>query len=760
MAAAVGELRDDTLLLAGIALVIAGLAFKASVAPFHQWTPDVYEGAPTPITAFMAVATKAAAFGVLLRLFDVALIGASGTWAPALAALAAVTIVIGNVGAIGQSSLKRLLAYSSVAQAGYMLAGVVVSTRLGIQATIFYLAGYLLMNMAAFAVITARERESEAGDDISSLYGLGADRPALAWPMTIAMLSLAGFPATVGFFGKLYLIQAAVDNEYAWLGVVIVLGSAISLVYYLRVIAAVWMRPASDAGRGRERARARRAAGDGGRLARGRRRPSAPRPVPARREGAAVAEAEAAAARAHAPPAPARGGVRRRAVRARHGGVRDLPRAALRPRPRRGRGDLLARLARAARPGANFRGARRASQGAWHLPLTRTPPPARARSSTSGCSPSWPRRSPWPRRRRGWRGCRRRSRARCAPACASSPATSAGRPTPRRPGSRRARCPSAGAAAGSRSRCSRSRSAASTGSWSRARSDGSVGVDQARARRAGGERRPRVRGRPAEAGRRGRGGPAGRRGRRLGVPGRGVGAALPRRGDGGPLARRRRWPVAWRSGEAALATSGWAGLGVLATGEDGRRLGGPAAGIEVAAESAIGARIARGATTLYLRAETSGARTTGALAGLLRAGPAGPVVAEYTRDARRPARARLPRHGAGRARAPGRGDRRAARSARPGQPRRGGARCCATGRRGRRPSRATSAAAIRHAVRAGTVERSVYAVDDGSRSLELAARLGAEVGIEAGYTKVDRRLVEASAWTAGSHERAREDCVA
>jgi NADH-quinone oxidoreductase subunit N len=247
VAAAVGDVRDDALLLAGIALVVAGLAFKASVAPFHQWTPDVYEGAPTPITAFMAVATKAAAFGVLLRLFDVALIGAAGTWAPALAVLAAITIVVGNVGAIGQSSLKRLLAYSSVAQAGYMLAGVVVSTRLGIQATVFYLAGYLLMNMAAFAVITARERETAVGDDISSLYGLGADRPSLAWPMTIAMLSLAGFPATVGFFGKLYLIQAAVDNEYAWLGVAIVIGSAISLVYYLRVIAAVWMRPATDA---------------------------------------------------------------------------------------------------------------------------------------------------------------------------------------------------------------------------------------------------------------------------------------------------------------------------------------------------------------------------------------------------------------------------------------------------------------------------------------------------------------------------------
>jgi NADH-quinone oxidoreductase subunit N len=194
----------------------------------------------------MAVATKAAAFGVLLRLFDVALIDASTTWAPAFAALAVITIIVGNVGAIGQSSLKRMLAYSSVAQAGYMLAGVVVTTQLGISATVFYLAIYVVMNLAAFAVITARERETGVGDDISSLYGLGRDRPWLAWPMTIAMLALAGFPATAGFFGKLYLIRAAVDNGYAWLGIVIVLGSAVSLAYYLRVVAAVWMRSPSE----------------------------------------------------------------------------------------------------------------------------------------------------------------------------------------------------------------------------------------------------------------------------------------------------------------------------------------------------------------------------------------------------------------------------------------------------------------------------------------------------------------------------------
>jgi NADH-quinone oxidoreductase subunit N len=236
------EVSGDVLLLTGLALVVAGLAFKASVAPFHQWTPDVYEGAPTPITAFMAVATKAAALGVILRFFDVAVVGAATTWAPALATLAVVTIVVGNVGAIGQSSLKRLLAYSGVAQAGYLLAGVVVTTQLGARAVVFYLAIYLLMNVAAFAVIVARERETGLGDDISSLYGLGANRPLLAWPMTIAMLSLAGFPATAGFFGKVYLIGAAVDNGYAWLGVAIVVGSAISLAYYLRVVAAVWMR--------------------------------------------------------------------------------------------------------------------------------------------------------------------------------------------------------------------------------------------------------------------------------------------------------------------------------------------------------------------------------------------------------------------------------------------------------------------------------------------------------------------------------------
>jgi NADH-quinone oxidoreductase subunit N len=236
-----GGVLGDPMLLTGLGLVIVGFAFKASVAPFHQWTPDVYEGAPTPITAFMATATKAAALGVFLRFFDVAAIGAQNKWAPALATLATITILVGNVGALGQSSLKRMLGYSGVAQAGYMLGGVVVGSQLGVQATVLYLAVYLAMNLAAFAVIIAQEDERPDGDDISALAGLGARRPWLAWPMTIAMLSLAGIPGTVGFIGKFQLIHALVDGSYTWLAVVVVIGSMISLGYYLRVVAVMWM---------------------------------------------------------------------------------------------------------------------------------------------------------------------------------------------------------------------------------------------------------------------------------------------------------------------------------------------------------------------------------------------------------------------------------------------------------------------------------------------------------------------------------------
>jgi NADH-quinone oxidoreductase subunit N len=245
ISAAIGDKVSltDPMLLTGVALVATGFAFKCSIAPFHTWTPDVYQGAPTPITSFMAVATKAAAFAVFLRLFVEAFPEIQTIWDDALVALAVITILVGNAAAIPQRSLKRLLAWSGVAQAGYILTGVIVATQLGARAMFFYLAVYLVMNLAAFAVVIARERVSPAGDDISSFEGLGRADPWLAFPLTIAMLGLAGFPVTAGFMGKFYLLQAAIDANYDWLAVMIVVGSVVSLAYYLKVVAAMWMSP-------------------------------------------------------------------------------------------------------------------------------------------------------------------------------------------------------------------------------------------------------------------------------------------------------------------------------------------------------------------------------------------------------------------------------------------------------------------------------------------------------------------------------------
>ncbi len=242
-------LATDPLFLTAVAMCTVGFAFKASLAPFHQWTPDVYEGAPTPVTAFMSVATKAAAFGVIIRLFDVALRPAAETWEPIWVAIALITMVVGNVGALRQPSMKRMLAYSSVAQAGYVLVGFVLVTDLGVQAICSYLILYSLGNLAAFAVVIARERETDEGDNISALRGLGSERPVLALVMTMAMLSLAGIPATAGFMAKLRLIEAAAAGDYAWLAAVLVILSVVSLAYYLPVVATIWRgetEPAAD----------------------------------------------------------------------------------------------------------------------------------------------------------------------------------------------------------------------------------------------------------------------------------------------------------------------------------------------------------------------------------------------------------------------------------------------------------------------------------------------------------------------------------
>ena len=234
------DLISDPITLTGVGLVTVGLAFKVSLAPFHQWTPDVYQGAPTSITAFMAVATKLAGFAVFIRFFLTALEPLAADWDVVLAAIAAISIVVGNLGALGQDSLKRMLGYSGIAQAGYMVGGILVATQEGVDALSFYLAAYLAMNLAAFAVLVIREQRDGSTDSIAALRGLGRRDRVLAWPITIAMLGLAGLPPTVGFIGKLYLISALVDADWTWLAILIVVGSIASLGYYLRVVGVVW----------------------------------------------------------------------------------------------------------------------------------------------------------------------------------------------------------------------------------------------------------------------------------------------------------------------------------------------------------------------------------------------------------------------------------------------------------------------------------------------------------------------------------------
>lgn len=231
---------SNPLLLLGLVLMGVGFAYKVSAAPFHMWTPDVYQGAPLPVTMFMSVGTKAAAFAMIVRVFSLGLPHLSGEWQLFLAFVAVVSMFVGNVMAIVQTSVKRLLAYSGVAQAGYVLVGVVAGGKAGLAAVVFYLFAYLFMNLGAFAVLTHLSGPDGDRDRMTELDGLGQQRPWLGLLMTLFMLSLAGFPPTVGFIGKFFLFAAAVQTGFLWLAVVAVLMSVVSVYYYLRVVAHVW----------------------------------------------------------------------------------------------------------------------------------------------------------------------------------------------------------------------------------------------------------------------------------------------------------------------------------------------------------------------------------------------------------------------------------------------------------------------------------------------------------------------------------------
>ncbi len=235
------------LFLAAAGLLIVGLGFKVAAVPFHMWTPDVYQGAPTPITAFMSVGAKAAGFAAFLRLFVGAMGVEKSAWVPVLAALAVLTMTVGNLAALRQVSLKRMLAYSSIAHAGYILVGLTAANSTGVAAVLFYLFAYAFMNIGAFAVVIALEKQGEGDVIISQVRGLARSHPLLAAAMAVFMFSLTGIPPFAGFFGKLYLFQAAVQANMAWLAIVGVLNSAISAYYYLNVIVQMYMAKDEEA---------------------------------------------------------------------------------------------------------------------------------------------------------------------------------------------------------------------------------------------------------------------------------------------------------------------------------------------------------------------------------------------------------------------------------------------------------------------------------------------------------------------------------
>ena len=245
---------DNPMLLIGLGLTVFGFAFKVGAVPFHFWTPDVYQGAPVSISAYMAVVVKAAAFGSFLRVVTVAFGGIQTEWVGLLWLLSVLTMTVGNILALWQRSVKRMLAYSSIAHAGYAMIGfVVLGSAAGGEATIFYLAAYTAMTIAAFGVVllaSAGTGRQYAADDLESLKGLGWSRPFLGLVMTVALLSLAGMPPLGGFVAKFYLFSAAVKGGYTGLAVIAALNSVVSLYYYLGVIVVMYFSGEQTDGEG------------------------------------------------------------------------------------------------------------------------------------------------------------------------------------------------------------------------------------------------------------------------------------------------------------------------------------------------------------------------------------------------------------------------------------------------------------------------------------------------------------------------------
>lgn len=241
LAAALGSPQRSNLLLVGILLILSGLLFKIAAVPFHVWTPDVYEGSPTPVTAFFATGPKLAAYAILARIFYVAFPAFHPDWGLIIALVAAATMILGNIAALLQTNVKRMFAYSSIAHAGYALLGVLgFQTDFGLWGILIYLVAYTFMNFGAFALIIFLETRGYAAESVSDFNGLARRNMAAAVVMLLFLLSLAGIPPTAGFIGKYYLFTAAMKAGYAWLAVLAVLASAVSLFYYFRIAAAMF----------------------------------------------------------------------------------------------------------------------------------------------------------------------------------------------------------------------------------------------------------------------------------------------------------------------------------------------------------------------------------------------------------------------------------------------------------------------------------------------------------------------------------------
>lgn len=252
----VNSVVSQPILILSVILLVGGFAFKMALAPFHMWLPDAYTGAPTSVTGFMSVAVKAAAVAVMVRLFVIVLPSMSPRWSVLFWILTAATMIWGNVAAIAQKSLKRMLAYSSMSHAGYILMGFVscfsisngkyVFSDFNVSAVLFYLGVYLFTNLGAFGMLIWMCQEKNRGDQIEDWRGLGQSHPWFGMCFVVFLLSLAGIPPTAGFVGKLYLFAAAIQNEFYWLAVIGILTSAISMYYYGRVIMVMFMEPAKE----------------------------------------------------------------------------------------------------------------------------------------------------------------------------------------------------------------------------------------------------------------------------------------------------------------------------------------------------------------------------------------------------------------------------------------------------------------------------------------------------------------------------------